>query len=74
MKRHWPISDYFISKQTRDTSTTNDNSASSSDDAVHLDATSNPVDLPQLSSISLLFVYPAQLKPAAGILQNRINL
>lgn len=74
MKRHWPISDYFISKQTRNTSPANDYSASPSDDAVHLDATSNPIDLPQLSSKSLLFLHPAPLKPAAGILQNKINL
>lgn len=41
----------FISKHTRDTNPTNNNSAnpSTSDDAVHLDATSSPVDLPQLS-------------------------
>lgn len=49
MKKHRPMG--FISKQTRDTHPTNDNSAnpSTSDDAVHLDATSSPVDLPQLS-------------------------
>lgn len=33
MKRHRPISDYFISKQTRNTSPTNDDSALPSDDA-----------------------------------------
>lgn len=41
----------FISKQTRDTDPSNDNSANppTSDDAVHLDVTSSPVDLPQPS-------------------------